>query len=305
MNRPYKLETEDNPKFMEIYINQAWHQVFCYAMAFADRGRDDMLLFTIVSGSDSALQSLKAAIDIGTRSGLRFGYGEKSLTGYEFRSERTLMSEKGKYVKFPMTLSQNRKALAIVHESVLNNTEFVLSFNADPAQEVVQLLGGGQYGLHILPEWQRPVLQELMNQNYLVNHDLYYDEKLFTDGLSLLSIDLDEEEADRFIEEMVKGEKLKFPKSGEGQQVEETADLTSYLLNFNTDMVEKLSETVTPTHNPMEDEPLEPFNHYNRELFPVQSHAATAVAKRLREQKAVILQGEMSTGSAARCTISQ
>src|SRR5690606_27806726 len=144
MNTQYRLETEDNPKFLEIYINQAWHQVFCYAMAFeAQEGnsRDDKLLFTIVSGSDSALQSLKAAIDIGTRGGIRFGYGEKTDTGYQFRNEKALAAEKGKYVNFPMTLSQNRKAMAIVHESVLNHSEYVLSFNANPVKEVAQLLG--------------------------------------------------------------------------------------------------------------------------------------------------------------------
>ena len=38
------------------------------------------------------------------------------------------------------------------------------------------------------------------------------------------------------------------------------------------------------------------FEKYKRELFPLQAHASTAIAKRLKTQKSVILQGEMSNG---------
>lgn len=300
----FRRETEDNPKFLEIYINTAWHQVFCYALAFdaPNRQGDSKLLFTVVSGSDSALQSLKAAIDIGSRSGIRFGFGQKTNTGYDFKSEKALNAEKGMYESFPMTLNQNRKALAIVHESVLNNTEYVLAFNSNPAEEVAQLLGGGTYGLHILPEWKQTVLDELKLLNHLEQHDLYYDQRLFPDGLSLLSINLVEEQADNLIGQMIKSKKLKFPDEGTGEDVAEVKDLTEYLMNFNEDMIEELSKKVQPTHNPIHDPALSVFQRYSRELFPVQAHSATAVAKRLKKQKSVILQGEMSTGKSAMMT---
>lgn len=305
MNTTYHLETDENPKFLEIYVNQAWHQVFCYAMAFEKvegYGRDDKLLFTIVSGSDSALQSLKAAIDIGTRGGIRFGYGEKTNTGFSFKNEKSLASEKGKYIKFPMTLNQNRKALAIVHESVMNNSEYVLAFNDNPVQEIAQLLGGASYGLHILPEWQQPVLDELMLQNHLVKHELYYDKALFTEGLSLLSINLSEEEADLFIERMIKSNRISFPDNGSGENVKAIEDLTSYLMEYNEPMIEKLSREYKPGHNPVNEPVLTSIHKYPRELFPVQGHSVTAVAKRLRQQKAVIIQGEMSTGKSSMMT---
>lgn len=305
MNTTYHLETDENPKFLEIYVNQAWHQVFCYAMAFEKvegYGRDDKLLFTIVSGSDSALQSLKAVIDIGTRGGIRFGYGEKTNTGFSFKNEKSLASEKGKYIKFPMTLNQNRKALAIVHESVMNNSEYVLAFNDNPVQEIAQLLGGASYGLHILPEWQQPVLDELMLQNHLVKHELYYDKALFTEGLSLLSINLSEEEADLFIERMIKSNRISFPDNGSGENVKAIEDLTSYLMEYNEPMIEKLSREYKPGHNPVNEPVLTSIHKYPRELFPVQGHSVTAVAKRLRQQKAVIIQGEMSTGKSSMMT---
>src|SRR5690606_24234435 len=159
--------------------------------------------------------------------------------GYQFRNEKALAAEKGKYVNFPMTLSQNRKAMAIVHESVLNHSEYVLSFNANPVKEVAQLLGGAAYGLHILPEWEQPVVDELILQQHLVQHELYVDENLFADGLSLLSINLTEEEADLFIENMIKNKRITFPASGDGTKVQDTEDLTSYLMEFNQAMVEK------------------------------------------------------------------
>ncbi|MCW5431096.1 DEAD/DEAH box helicase family protein, partial [Pseudomonas aeruginosa] len=80
----------------------------------------------------------------------------------------------------------------------------------------------------------------------------------------------------------------------------ETVDsLTDYMLGYSDAMVEKLSKEVQPTHNPMVDETLKHFESFPRTLFPVQSHVATAVSKRLLEQKAVIIQGEMSTGKSS------
>lgn len=296
----FQVESQEQPKMFQVYLKQAWHEVFCYALAFEPTRRyEDKLLFTIVSGSDSALQSVRGAIDIGSSGGLKFGYGTKELTAYRFHSELALLAEKGKYEKFAMTLNNNRKALAIVHEDILNNSKYVLSFDKNPAKDIAQLLGGSTYGLHILPEWQDIVLNELVRERYLIKHELYKDEELFPNGLNLYSIDMTEEQADRFIERLLKQKLIQFPNAGTGEQLAEVNDLTSYLLNYNEDMVHKLSETVTPTHNPIEDGALDHFSTYPRELFPVQSHAATAVVKRLQKQKAVIIQGEMSTGKSS------
>ncbi|MEK5071754.1 DEAD/DEAH box helicase [Sporosarcina sp. FSL K6-1508] len=296
----YIAETTDNPKMFQVYLKQAWHEVFCYALAFEKSNRyEDKLLFTIVSGSDSALQSIRGAIDIGSTGGLKFGYGTKELTGYRFHSEKPLAAEKGKYEKFPMTLNQNRKALAIVHDDVLNNSKYVLSFDGNPATDIAQLLGGSTYGLHILPEWEDTVLEELIRCHHLRKHELYKDESLFPEGLYLYSIDLTEEQADLFIERLLQEKIIQFPKEGDGNCLLETKDLTSYLMTYNEAMVEKLSEKVTPTHNPIEDDSLAHFKSYPRELFPVQSHTATAIVKRLMSQKSVIIQGEMSTGKSS------
>ncbi|MCM3318007.1 DEAD/DEAH box helicase [Rummeliibacillus stabekisii] len=296
MELNYQLETTENPKMLEGIREGAYHQAFCYALAAEDK----KLLMTIISGSDSAIQSLKASIDMGTYGGLQFGYGIQDLTGYKFEKEKPLSSDKGKYEKFSMTLNQDRKALAFVHEDVLNNSKYVLSFDGYPAKDIAQLLGGAKYGLHILPEWEETVLEELQKAGYLKEHPLYFDQQLFPNGLTMYSIDLEEEQADRFIEELLKDNKISFPGTGDGSAIEEIEDLTSYLMQYNGAMIEKLSKQVQPTHNPLEDDVLQQFENYNRTLFPVQAHAATAIAKRLKSSnKCVILQGEMSTGKSS------
>lgn len=293
----FQKETEDHPKMFQVYLNKAWHEVFCYALAYEDEGRhEDKLLLTIVSGSDSALQSVKGAIDIGSRGGLKFGYGIKELKGYQFHWEKHLFAEKGKYESFPMTLNRNRKAYAIVHEDILNNTKFVISFDGHPAHDVALLLGGPQYGLHILPEWEETVLHELIRRGHLVEHHLYYDRNLFPNGLYLYSINLTEEEADLFIESLIRDGLIRFPKEGTGEELENIDNLTDYLLQYSEAMVQALSMEVTPTHNPLKDPALKHFDSYPKVPFPVQSHVATAIVKRLFKQKAVIIQGEMSTG---------
>ena len=68
------------------------------------------------------------------------------------------------------------------------------------------------------------------------------------------------------------------------------------MLEYSDVMLDKISHSLTPTHEPMKDPIYEYFDTYETKLFPVQGHVATAIAKRLQRQKAVILQGEMSTG---------
>ncbi|MDQ0271239.1 DEAD/DEAH box helicase [Cytobacillus purgationiresistens] len=292
----FTTETNEQPKMFQVFSNLAWHEVFCYALAYEKKERnEDKLLLSIISGSDSALQSIKGTIDLGSR-GINFGYGDKGLTGYKFTSEKSLYSEKGHYERFPMTLNQNRKALAIVHDDLLNNNKYVLSFDGNVAGEIATLLGGVNFGLHILPEWEDIVFKELIIENHLIKHNLYFDRELFPEELSLYSIQLTEEQADAFIENLLKEGKIKFPREGSGDKVDQISDLTSYLMDYNDAMVKSLSESVKPLHNPLNDEALEYFKGYPTTLFPVQSHVASAVVKKLRTNKSVIIQGEMSTG---------
>ncbi|MGF9978912.1 helicase-related protein [Viridibacillus arvi] len=302
MTNKLKLETAENPKLIETYHQQAYHQTFCYAAAWESGNKHSQkLLMTIVSGSDSTIQAVKAISDIGTYGGITFGYGTKNLTGYQFTTEQTLTSEKGKYESFPMTINRNRKAVAIVHEEITTNSKYVFSFEGNPGKDIAQLLGGSNYGLHILPEWEDIVLEELRKAGYLTEHELYYDQELFPNGIYMYSINMEEEQADRFIEGLIKSKKLAFPSEGSGELIVQTDGLTSYLMNYNNAMIEKLAATVKPIHDPLVDQPLKHFETYNRELFPVQAHTATAIAKRLTKTKvkAVILQGEMSTGKSS------
>lgn len=301
-------ETEENPKMIEIYLEQAWQNAFCYACAVepaSDEKRRSKLLMTIIAGSDSTIQAMKAALDIGS-GGISFGYGEKQLTGYKFVKQFQIYSDKGKYEKFPMTVNSNRKAVAIVHEDLLGNGKYILSFNGDPAEDLRQLLGGGQFGLHILPEWKNIILEEFVQRHYIEKVDFYFDKTLFPEGFQIYKLNFSEEsaeqEVDEIISEMIKKGKLTFSKDGTGSSVEKITDLTSYMEKFVDDMVQKVSERVKPIHDPMHDKIHPAIKEFKRELFPVQAHVSTAVAKKLQTNKAVLIQGEMSTGKSAMTT---
>lgn len=71
------------------------HEVFCFGLAFKNEGRyKDKLLFTIISGSNSALQSMKGSIDLGSQGGLSMGYGKKETTDFMFHREKALGADK-------------------------------------------------------------------------------------------------------------------------------------------------------------------------------------------------------------------
>lgn len=301
-------ETNDNPKMLELYLEQAWQTAFCYALAAEPPEHDwqgAKLLMTIIAGNDSTLQAMKAAVDIGS-GGMSFGHGEKQLTDYKFVQQFRMYSDKGKYEKFPITINQNRKAVAIVHDDLLGNGNHILSFHGDPAEDLRQILGGGRFGLNILPEWKDIILAEFERRSVIEKLDFYYDENLFPDGFSIYKLNFNEktgeQDADEIISEMIKKGMLKFPKKGNGSSVEIIEDLTTYMTKFMDDMVMKVSEKVTPIHNPMT-EPVHPqISTYKRELFPVQAHVSTAVAKVLKKQKVALIQGEMSTGKTSLMT---
>lgn len=301
-------ENNDCPKMMELYLNEAWQNAFCYAAAVEDikhEWQGGKLLLAIIAGSDSTIQAMKASVDIGS-SGISFGFGKKTLTDYEFVREFRIFTEKGKYSKFPMTINSNRKAVAIVHDDMLGNGDYILSYDGDPAEDLRLLLGGGKFGLHILPEWKNIILEEFKRRKVIEEFSFYYDPSLFPNGFNIYKLNFSKEngevEADNIISEMIQNGLLKFPKQGTGKALEEIKDLTSYLPVFMEDMVDKVSAEVTPGHNPLKD-PVHPqVATFKRELFPVQAHVSTAIAKVLRKQKVALIQGEMSTGKSVQMT---
>ncbi len=281
---------------LEVRLENTWQHSFCYALVTDEPKNPHYpknLLLTIISGNDSTIQATKAAIDSGTN-GLAFGYGEKDTTDYRFHRDDNLLSEKGKYTKFPISIDPNRKAVAIVHNSLLGDDEYVLSFDGDPAEDIRQILGGGNYGLHILPEWKDILYQTLLEKGFIEKLDFYCDKGVFPNGFEVYRLKFTEEEADDIVSDLIKRNILTFPKSGTGTKVKEIQDLSSYLVEHMDDAVEKLSEEIEPEQNPLTDDIFPYFNEYKRPLFPVQGHVATAIAKRLKKQKSMLLQGEMS-----------
>jgi len=296
-------ESIETPAMIEVYHNQAWHTSMCFAFAYSQVEAEHHVptaLFAIIGGSDSSLQSIKASMDLGFQS-MAFGYGQKDTQGYQFKRHFEFKADKGKYTKDGMTINANRKGLTFVHEDLMNG-EYVLSFEGQPFEELRKALGGAKFGLHILPEWSELIYEEMKSRGYIKELDVYFDPNVFVNGFSIFKLDLNEEQCDEMISNMIASKVLKFPVEGNGSSLEEVTDLTNYLVEYNQDMVNKLSDEVEPTHNPLNDSIHPVVDTFERTLFPVQAHVATAIAKRLQEQKSVILQGEMSTGKTAMMT---
>jgi hypothetical protein len=92
-------ETIDNPKMLEIYLDEAWQNAFCYALVIEPGQSYSKMLMTIIAGSDSTLQTMKAAVDLGSY-GISYGYGKKQLTDYHFNKEFNIYTDKGKYENY-------------------------------------------------------------------------------------------------------------------------------------------------------------------------------------------------------------
>jgi hypothetical protein len=167
------------------------------------------------AGNDSTLQAMKAAVDIGS-GGLSFGHGEKQLSDYKFVQQFRMYSDKGKYEKFPITINQNRNAVAIVHDDLLGNADYILSFDGDPAEDLRQVLGGGKFGLNILPEWKDIILSEFIKRDCIEKVEFYFDKNLFPKEFAIYKLNFNgetaEQDADDIISQMIKQGKLKFPK---------------------------------------------------------------------------------------------
>lgn len=298
---PVKKDEYENPKMLEIYTNQAWYNVFCYALAYREvndrHGTKQELLFAIIGGADSAIQSMKAGIDIGSSSSLRFGHGVKENTNYRFMPEQSLATTKGAYEKFNMNLSAARKGVIISHQDMLNN-RYLISFEKEPYIDVAKLLNGAPFGLWIEEDWKKPVFDAMIRNQYLIPVDMYVDEELFNkdNPLHLYEINLTEEQADQLISDMLKLGLISFTQQGDGTALQQVESLTDYILAYTDNLIDKVSTHAIPTHDGGKDSVHPKFDTYARELFPVQAHASTAIAKRLKKQKSVILQGEMSTG---------
>lgn len=295
MSRANELtQYKEHPIMIRALNNFVYQTAFCFALA-TESHISNKLLFTIIGGNDTTLQAIKGCIDSGWQ--VSAGHGVETTTGYEFMSEFSIGTEKGMYEKIPMNLAKNRKAIAFIHEDILLTEKFVLSLTGNPQEDVRHYLGSKHFGLNILPEWEDVIYNELLNRNYLLKHEIYVDELLFPEGIVLLeNNNFTEEMADELVSELIQSKRISFPVHGTGSSLEEVTSLTDYLLQYNEVLIEKLSQRVEPTHDPIKDEILPNIATYKREPFPVQSHVISAISKRLQKQKSLILQGEMSTG---------
>lgn len=301
-----KNETEENPKMLEVRINNLYQDVFCYGLAVEKnkQGRETVKM-AIIAGNDSSLQAIKASMDIGSN-GINFGYGYKLDTSWFFQSEiRGLYAEKGKYTRFPLPIEgeTSYKAMVIAHDDVLSSTgEYIISFNTNPAEEIRRHLGGSRYGLHLLPEWKQPLYEELLNRGYLKEVPMYLTEGF---QIKIFKLNLEEEEADNLVAELIRSGVFRFDNgidSSYGQSIKNLDNLEDYLTANVDAMMDKVNEQVTPIHEPLENDSYPYFDEYDRPLFPVQAHVATAIVKKLNKQKNVLLEGEMSTGKTTMMT---
>lgn len=304
-NHFIKTETEEQPKMLEVRMNNLYQDVFCYGLAIEEDGREDIIKAVIVAGNDSSLQAIKASMDIGSI-GINFGYGTKHNTTWNFQSEiRGLRAEKGKYTRFPLPIEGETayKAMAIVHDDVLSTSgDYILSFDDSPANDILQYFGGSKHGLYLLPEWKESLYQVLQKKGYLTNVPMYLAEGF---KLNLLKLDITEEQGDELISECIRNGLFPFKEgvsSNDGQAIKQLDGLEAYLPHNVDSMMEKVNEQVTPEHDPIHDEAYPYFDDYDRPLFPVQAHVATALVKRLKKQKNVLLEGEMSTGKTTMMT---
>lgn len=292
---------EEQPYVLESKVLEAQHQVFVHAMAYSEEKqyRGHKILFALLSGHDSSLQSIKAQIDIGTSISLKFGKAEKTIEGYSLNEDETikdLYSEKGCYTKTNMNLSSTKKAVLFMHSSIVEDNDYVISLSENPATDIANLLASSKYGLHLLDEWKQIVFDELLEAKHLKELDVFFDDEMFEHGIRLYSVSLKEEEADKFIEKLLNEKKISFKKETDIEELREIKSLTDYLTKFSGHMLEKISNKIHPIHNLDSDEPAASLNSYPIRLFDRQAHVVTACSKRLLDSKSVILQGEMSTG---------
>lgn len=291
--RSYMEELEiERPYMIEINQLDAWHSGFCYALLHSEseQNKTPELLFTVISGSDSSIQAIKAGVEIGRT--LNFGYGEKGESEFVFTEELSVKSDKGKYMKYPITLNNNRKGIIFLHEKLLNS-EYVICFG-DPADELLKHLGGPSYGLPLLPEWKNVILDELLKRNAIKELVFYKDDNLFETGFTIFKLLIQEEEADAFLKDLIQTNKISFPSKGSGQSLKSIEDLTGYMVQYGDLLFEKVSNMIEPIHDPNKDTPLQ--LDLGRDLFPMQAHVSTAMSKYMKQNRNGIIQGEMSTG---------
>lgn len=296
---------EENPYVLESTNEGSTHQVFVHALA-TDKNknsRGEKILFTLLSGHDSSLQSVKAAIDMGHYAGFKFGMAKKTNEGYQLIKDeqegeniRKLYSEKGTYSKTNMSLTSTKKSVLFIHESIEDKGEYVITLSEKPSDDIANLLAGPQYGLHILDEWKETVYQELLNEKLLAELDVFYDDELFDYPVHFYGVGLTEEDADKFITKLLHNGKIKFPYDSQSEDLQEIETLTDYLNQYSGHMLEKISNKIQPIHDLEKEEPSPFLDDYKIRLFERQAHVTTACAKRLLQSKSIILQGEMSTG---------
>lgn len=301
---------EENPYILDVTTMGVYHSAFTHALAMEDietSRQEKKILFALLSGNDTSIQAIKAYIDLGwgSASGIQFGKGKKGITCYEMIKDKEdedenkiikLYSERGSYSKTNMNLSPTAKAVMFIHKDIEEEGKYVISLSENPAEDVANFLAGAKYGLHLLDEWKQTVYEELINEELLIEKDFFSDDSLFDFQPHFFSVHMDESKADKFLLNLLQTGKIKFPYPVSESNLQDVESLTDYLQKFSGHMLSKISNQIDPLHDMEKDAPSTILEEYKIPLFERQAHVTTACAKRILHNKALILQGDMSTG---------
>lgn len=189
--------------------------------------------------------------------------------------------------------------LGIVHSDLANGTKFVISENGMPHEAIADLLSSA-FQIGLLDEWKLPIFEELKRLGHVREYEHFYVDRTTLPNLQLFTITMEEEGVDNFISDCLKSGLIKFPIAGTGANLKDIKTPADYLMSYGSEHAKRVQEVIELGHDPNKDSYLPVFDTFKRPLFPVQAHAATAVAKLLHSGKsAAMLQGEMSSGKSS------
>lgn len=297
------VDTDDKPAMLQISTDNNRQSVFVHALAVerkeSGKYTADKILFAILSGPDAALQSVKAGIDIGSNH-LSFGYGEKGISAFSYSYQLGLSADKGCYAKSGIPMPSGMyNGLGVVHSDLANGTKFVISENGMPHEAIADLLSSA-FQIGLLEEWKLPIFEELKRLGHVREYEHFYVDRTTLPNLQLFTIDMEEAGVDHFISDCLKSGLIKFPIAGTGANLTDIKTPADYLMSYGSEHAKRVQEVIELGHDPKKDSYIPMFDTFKRQLFPVQAHAATAVAKLLYSGKsAAMLQGEMSSGKSA------
>ncbi|TYC50502.1 hypothetical protein ESZ50_02215 [Weissella muntiaci] len=264
------------------------------------------LVFGVFGGSSSELQALRSILSMNTKVYAQGANWDEDSNDYDLKArkyDRAIVSrpasDAGK-LAFNFVREDNGRHILVAYNTQLIDEGYITSNAGQRYGIIANKLRNAPFGIPILEEWEEPIFKYLVDKHELIEYESWIQRKAIDTPFYAGKLVISPDEAIQSLNEMLNEGLIKLPDRGDGSAMSDIKLIDEYMAEQGPVLLDTVRNEYQPLYRPGQDEgytdeisQLQP----GLKLYPKQEEIVNSVVTAFNaKQKAIIVQGEMSTG---------